>query len=370
MVIRLHQFVIGKSQMTFKLTNVIFVIFTSLEHQLKAIRKATLALTSLFVAAAAISFSAQAGDSINLGTYKVNGIYALDTLNGAPSGISGLEASAVTYAKDRGSLFFVGDEGTGVIEMSLTGQTLGFMNFNWTGTGSSKHDTEGLTYLGNGVLVVTEERLQDAYKFTYAKDGTANLANNSVSMSNSSVGNSGIEGISYDPRNGSFVTVKQELPQNIQTGNLTFAAASSGASSTMTDLISASAVNGLGLISMSDVQTLSPITALAGTAAADNLLILSLGSRSLIEIDRLGNIKSHLDLSSVLPLNGIEGVTVDEKGTIYIVAEQIQDGVAINPKSQLIVLTTPVPEPETYAMLLAGLALMGALAKRRKSKQA
>jgi hypothetical protein len=31
---------------------------------------------------------------------------------------------------------------------------------------------------------------------------------------------------------------------------------------------------------------------------------------------------------------------------------------------------TPVPEPETYAMLLAGLGLMGAIAKRRKAKQA
>ena len=31
---------------------------------------------------------------------------------------------------------------------------------------------------------------------------------------------------------------------------------------------------------------------------------------------------------------------------------------------------TPVPEPESYAMFLAGLGLMGAIAKRRKSKQA
>jgi hypothetical protein len=28
-----------------------------------------------------------------------------------------------------------------------------------------------------------------------------------------------------------------------------------------------------------------------------------------------------------------------------------------------------VPEPETYAMLLAGLGLMGAIARRRKAKQ-
>ena len=29
-----------------------------------------------------------------------------------------------------------------------------------------------------------------------------------------------------------------------------------------------------------------------------------------------------------------------------------------------------VPEPETYAMMLAGLGLMGAIARRRKAKQA
>jgi uncharacterized protein YjiK len=95
--------------------------------------------------AATFCFSAQAADSINLGNYSVAGTYALDILGGAGGGISGLEASAVAYARDRGTLFFVGDEGTGVVEVSLTGQTLGNMTFDWTGTGSTKHDTESLT---------------------------------------------------------------------------------------------------------------------------------------------------------------------------------------------------------------------------------
>ena len=57
--------------------------------------------------------AAQAADSIQLNKYVVTGTYALDPLNGTGAGISGLEASAVTYARDRGTLFFVGDEGRG-----------------------------------------------------------------------------------------------------------------------------------------------------------------------------------------------------------------------------------------------------------------
>ena len=35
---------------------------------------------------------------------------------------------------------------------------------------------------------------------------------------------------------------------------------------------------------------------------------------------------------------------------------------------ELPVVTTPVPEPETYAMLLAGLGLVGVITRRRKRK--
>ena len=159
---------------------------------------------------AATSFSALAAGSIKLGNYQVVGSYALDRLNGTSGGISGLEASAVTYARDRGTLFYVGDEGTGVIEISLTGQTLGHNLFDWSGTGSTKHDTEGLTYLGNGVLVVGEERLQDAYRFTYNNVSGSAIALKAsfVSISDTNGGNNGMEGIIYDQRvSGRCVTV-------------------------------------------------------------------------------------------------------------------------------------------------------------------
>lgn len=313
--------------------------------------------------AAASSLAAHAADSINLGNYTVTGSYALDVLNGTSGGISGLEASAVAYAADRGTLFFVGDEGTGVVEISRTGQTLGSMSFDWTGTGSTKHDTEGLTYLGGGVLVVTEERLYDAYRFNYVAGGTARLADSFVSISNANVGNNGLEGISYDPRGGgSYVTIKQDLPQDILVGTLTFAA---GAGGTAT-MASPFAASSLGLTTLSDVQTLSPVTALAGTAAADNLLVLSLGSNKLVEVTRAGELKSSFDLAGVAPGNAIEGVTVDDQGVIFLVAEQ--DG-SPDSHSRLIVMSAPVPEPESYAMMLAGLGLLAVAARRKQRRR-
>lgn len=317
-------------------------------------------LSHLAVAGALLlATGAQAAASLDLSRYSLSASYSLDVLGGR-----GLEASAVTYARDRGTLFFVGDEGLGVVEISRTGQTLGTLSFDWTGTGSTHNDTEGLAYLGNGQLVVVDERPQMAYRFSFTNGGTVALnAQAKVALTGSavSVGNFGTEGISFDPRDGSFFSVKQDNPAQLRQHTVNFAVG--GGTSTNNVLLSgASSV--LGLNSLSDVQTLAGVDALAGAAAADNLLLLSLDSLKLVEVTRTGTILGALDLSR-FTTQAIEGVTIDEHGVIYLVAEGFESRGVATP-SQLLVLT-PVPEPQTYALLLAGLGVTGLLARRRRA---
>lgn len=299
--------------------------------------------------ACSLSFGAAAQTSIGLQNYVLSGSYTLDTLNGR-----GLEASAVSYARDRGSLFFVGDEGLGVVEVSLTGATLGSMAFTWPAA-SSNHDAEGLAYLGNGVLVVAEERLQTGFRFGYSAGGTAALQSADQVAWGAPTGNTGTEGIAYDARNGTFFTVKQSGPQLVLGGSLSFAAPPAGGTSGLQPLFDPAL---LGLASLSDIASLGAVDALAAAPAGDNLLLLSLDSRRLVEVNRQGQLLSSLDLAALTP-QAIEGLTVDENGVIYLVAESA--GASL--PSQLLVLSA-VPEPASASLLGAGVLLLAARRRR------
>ncbi len=273
---------------------------------------------------------------VDLSRYVLSGTYSLP----APA----MEASAVTYNADAGTLFVLGDEGDALVQVTKTGALLDTMTL------TGFQDTEGLTYVGGGQFVITEERIRDAFLLTYVPGATVDRSALQRADLGSSVGNIGIEGISYDPRDGSFVTVKEKTPQEVNRHVIDFA----GGTATTASLFAPA----LGVDDLADVQVLGRVPALIGTADENNLLLLSQESALLLETDRLGNILSQFALGA-LSLTA-EGVTIDDDGIIYIVAE--------NGTTPTLYTLTPVPLPP--AVMLFGSGLIALVAAKRRHRSA
>jgi uncharacterized protein YjiK len=265
--------------------------------------------------------------SLDLSNYQHTATFVL------PSAAS--EASAVAFNPDTGNLYVLGDEGDALVEVTRAGESVSTMTL------TGFEDTEGLTYVGNGQFVLVEERIQDGYRLTYTPGGTVDRASLPTASLGDTVGNVGLEGISFDPRNGRFLAVKEKTPQRVIDASIDFAAGSA----TVNDLFAPN----LGLLDLSDVQVLATVPSLAGTSDEDNLLIYSQESARLLEATRAGAVLSQFDFT---PFSAsAEGVTIDAQGTIYLVDET----------PRLYVLTT-VPEPSSAALILTGCI---ALSRRR-----
>ncbi|MBP6097362.1 MAG: SdiA-regulated domain-containing protein [Methyloversatilis sp.] len=291
-----------------------------------------LALIAAGPAAAAIS-------GLDLSDYRLVATYDLPAVRAA-------EASAITWNWDSDSLFVLGDEGDYVVEVNKQGVELSSMNL------FGFDDTEGLTYVGNGQFVITEERLQDAYLFTYQASGAVGRGTLPSLSVGPTVGNVGIEGLSYDPLTGRFIMVKEKTPQAVYDATPDFA----GNTASVTELVPPANqfAQIFGTADLSEVQVLTTVQSLRGTADQNNLLIYSQESSRLLEVSRSGQILSQFDFSAIA--QDAEGVTIDADGILYIAGE-----------TPSLYVLAPVPEPEGWALLIAGLGLIGVAARRRLS---
>ncbi|MCE9635977.1 MAG: SdiA-regulated domain-containing protein [Planctomycetes bacterium] len=304
--------------------------------------RGTLALGVTALVAAAISIGlppatlanpSAAPTGVDLSTYVRVGRFNLPepTRTTPPAGsLLAQEVSAVTYDWDTDTLFVVGDGGTSIVQVTKNGTLVNSMTLaaGSSPQGTEFYDTEGLTYVGSGQFVLTEERDRRAVLFTYVAGGTLTRAAAQTVALGTNVGNVGIEGLSWDPQTGGFIVVKETLPQGIFQTGINFAAgtATNGSASTVasTDLFSPALA---GLLDFADVFALSNLPSLAGQPDASRLLVLSQESGKIVNISRIGVISSSLTIVTD-PGNPLdvasqqhEGMTMDRDGNLYVVSE-------------------------------------------------
>lgn len=270
---------------------------------------------------------------MDLSTYVRIGRYDLPepTRTTAPANnLLAQEVSAVTYNKDTDTLFVVGDGGTSITQVSKTGQFINTMTLAPNAAnpqGVEFYDPEGLTYIGGGKFVMVEERNRVAVEFTYVANTTLQRADTLSFKLGTTIGNVGLEGLSYDPQTSGFIFVKESGPQGVIQTTIDFAAgtASNGSPMTVnsTNLFDPAKA---GTLDFADVFALSNIPAFAGTDVG-NILLLSQESGKIVEVDRMGNVLSSLTIVSDIgnpisvPDQQHEGMTMDSDGYLYVVSE-------------------------------------------------
>jgi uncharacterized protein YjiK len=272
--------------------------------------------------------------SMDLSRYVRVGRYDLPepTRTTPPDGTSLLaqEASTVTYDWDTDTLFVVGDGGTSVVQVTKTGALINSMTLAPGGSpqGTEFYDTEGVSYVGGGKFVMVEERYRQVNLFTYVAGTTLHRTDVQTVKLGTTIGNIGLEGVTWDPKTGHYIFVKEKEPRGIFETAIDFAAgtASNGSPTTdeSTNLFDPALVDTLDF---SDIYALSNLPSLSGDPTFDQLLIISQESGQIVQVDRSGSVKHTLtivadpsDIISV-PDMTMEGVTMDRNGILYVANE-------------------------------------------------
>jgi hypothetical protein len=194
--------------------------------------------------------------------------------------------------------------------------------------GTEFYDTEGIAYVGSGEFILLEERYRQANLFTYVAGDTLQADDVQTVKLGTSIGNTGLEGVTWDPSTSGFVFVKEKDPQSIFLTSINFNAGSasngSPSSTSSTDLFSPALA---GLLDFSDVFALSNLPSLFGQTDFSHLLVISQESGQIINVDRTGTVHSRLTIVAdpgsplSVPDMTMEGVSMDSDGALYVANE-------------------------------------------------
>ena len=253
-------------------------------------------------------------ESLDLNNYTLAGKYTLPVAFSPGVNQLAAEVSAVTYNTATDSLFIVGDEGTYITQLSKRGELIDTMAL----PAGLFADPEGITAIGGGRFVVADERVRTANLLTYAGGTTLNAANVQSVKLGTTVGNIGLEGVSFDPATGGYIFVKELTPSGIFQTTIDFAAGTaSNGSATTTNSVNLFDPALAGVLDFGDVAALS--TVLPATAPDyQHLMVLSNDTGRILKMDRTGKILSSLD---ILQTAQHEGITFDKQLNMYVTNE-------------------------------------------------
>jgi uncharacterized protein len=237
------------------------------------------------------------------------------------------EASGITYNWDTDTLFVVGDGGTSVVQVSKSGQLIDSMSL---ATGSSPqgtefYDTEGITYVGSGTFALVEERYRQVSLFTYVAGGTLQRSSVWSVKLGTTIGNTGFEGLSWDPSTGGFIVVQEKSPLSIFQTAINFSAGTAtNGSPTATSFVNLFSPALAGVLDFSDVFALANLPSLVGQPDYSHLLIISQETGQIVNVDRTGTVYDRLTIVAdpgsplSVPDMTMEGVTMDHDGFLYV----------------------------------------------------
>ena len=277
--------------------------------------------------------------TVDLATYIRVGRYDLPhyTRDALPAGTAAHnllcdEASGVAYNWDTDTLFICGDGGRSITQVSKTGQLIDTMSLALKAgapQGTAFYDPEGITYVGNGQFVFTEERDQQLVKFTYVPGTTLTREDAQTVDLGPFDDNTGSEGLSWDALTSDFIVLKEKAPIGLFRTHVDFGAGTATvapptALDQSSNLFDTSL---LGMTDTADVFALSNLPSMTGQLQEGNLLVIGQEDARVVNISRSGVIHSTLNITSDSgnPLSPAdqqhEGLTMDRAGNIYIVNE-------------------------------------------------
>ncbi len=218
-------------------------------------------------------------------------------------------ASGITYNRDRETLWIIVNQPTLLLEFDL--------QFNLLRRIDLKNfiDTEAIAYVRNGYFILSDERDQTIV-LAQINDRTKQLDKKKLQhivLNLHGYGNKGLEGIAVDYVTHTIYTVRERDPMKL--------IKISGFIENQNRIN----IENLNRIEVNNLY-LDDLSGLHFDTKTNHLLILSDESKMLAEIDLEGNKVSYMDLEKGFnnlsrSIPQAEGVTLDDKGHLYIVSE-------------------------------------------------